>query len=114
MIHLFTKDADTAGHISAFATHSTGLKVKGDGIEWDFLIFKAWKLFQSRMGNRSCKTPKEDSTETDLGQWPLAESPWPLMVVVGPCPWPFLWPSPLEKTFKDQVCGHPLTVWVLL
>lgn len=29
------QDAETAGHISAFATHSTGLKIKGDGIQWD-------------------------------------------------------------------------------
>eukprot|EP00931_Biecheleriopsis_adriatica_P069155 TRINITY_DN43029_c0_g1_i1.p1 TRINITY_DN43029_c0_g1~~TRINITY_DN43029_c0_g1_i1.p1 ORF type:complete len:319 (-),score=53.48 TRINITY_DN43029_c0_g1_i1:11-967(-) len=29
------QDAETAGHISAFATHSTGLKIKGDGIRWD-------------------------------------------------------------------------------
>ena len=29
------QDNTTAGSLSAFATHSTGLKTKGDGIEWD-------------------------------------------------------------------------------
>jgi len=31
----YKQDALTAPFLSAFATHSTGLKVKGDGIEWD-------------------------------------------------------------------------------
>ena len=29
------QDSETAEHISAFATHSTGLKIKGDNITWD-------------------------------------------------------------------------------